>query len=88
MRSTKQQNHISVLQETFAHFRRAELKLNPEKCVFGVKRGKFLGCLVSINGIEANLHKIEAILWMKPPKSRKGAKMLAGRVAYLNMFIS
>jgi hypothetical protein len=76
------------LQETFANFRRADLKLNPEKCVFGVKKGKFLGCLVSTKGIEANPSKIEAILRMEPPKSRKGAQRLTGRLASLNRFIS
>jgi hypothetical protein len=45
VKSTKQENHIVDLQETFASFRKAGLKLNLEKCVFGVKRGKFLGCL-------------------------------------------
>jgi hypothetical protein len=49
VKSTKQEHHIADLQETFANFRRAGLKLNPEKCVFGVKKGKFLGCLVSTN---------------------------------------
>jgi hypothetical protein len=44
--STKQENQVSDLQETFANFRQAGLKLNPEKCVFGVKKGKFLGFLV------------------------------------------
>jgi hypothetical protein len=42
VKSTKQENHIADLQETFANFRQAGLKLNPEKCVFGVKKGKFL----------------------------------------------
>jgi hypothetical protein len=54
------------LQETFTNFRQAGLKLNPDKCVFGVKKGKFLGCLVSTKGIEANPSKIEAILRMEP----------------------
>jgi hypothetical protein len=81
--STKQENHIADLQETFANFRKAGLKLNPEKCVFGVRKGKFLGCLVLTKGIEAHPNKIEAILWMEPPKSRKGA-----RLASLNRFIS
>jgi hypothetical protein len=76
------------LQETFANFRQAGLKLNPEKCVFGVKKGKFLGCLVSTKGIEANPSKIEAILRMEPPNSKKGAQRLVGRLASLNRFIS
>jgi hypothetical protein len=55
---------------------------------FGVKKGKFLGCLVSMKGIEANLSKIEAILRMEPPSTKKGAQRLAGRLASLNIFIS
>jgi hypothetical protein len=88
VKSTKQENHVADLQDTFANFRRTGLKLNPEKCVFGVKKGKFLGCLVSTKGIEANPSKIEAILRMEPPNSRKGAQRLAGRLASLNRFIS
>jgi hypothetical protein len=88
VKSTKQEKHIAGLQETFANFRKVGLKLNPEKCVFEVKKGKFLGCLVSTKGIEANPNKIETILRMEPPKSRKGAKRLTGRLASLNRFIS
>jgi hypothetical protein len=88
VKSTKQENHIADLQETFANFRQAGLKLNPEKCVFGVKKGKFLACLVSTKGIEANPSKIEAILRMEPPSTKKRAQRLAGRLASLNRFIS
>jgi ribonuclease HI len=88
VKSTKQENHITDLQETFANFRQAGLKLNPEKCVFGVKKGKFLDCLVSTKGIEANPSKIEAILRMEPPSTKKRAQRLAGRLASLNRFIS
>jgi hypothetical protein len=81
VKNTKQENHITDLQETFANFRQAGLKLNPEKCVLWVKKGKFLGCLVSMKGIEANPSKIEAILRMEPPSTKKGAQRLAGRLA-------
>jgi ribonuclease HI len=88
VKSTKQENHITDLQETFANFKQAGLKLNPEKCVFGVKKGKFLGCLVSTKGIEANRSKIKAILRMEPPSTKKEAQRLAGRLDSLNRFIS
>jgi ribonuclease HI len=88
IKSTKQENHIADLQETFANFRQAGLKLNPEKCVFGVKKGKFLGYLVSTKGIKANPNKIEVILRMEPPSTKKGAQRLTGRLASLNRFIS
>jgi hypothetical protein len=35
VKSTKQENNVAYLQETFANFRQAGLKLNPEKCVSG-----------------------------------------------------
>jgi hypothetical protein len=53
-----------------------------------MKKGKFPGCLVSTNGIEANLSKIESILRMEPPKTRKGAQRLTRRLTSLNKFIS
>jgi hypothetical protein len=57
--------------------RRAELKLNLEKCVFGVQSGKVLGCLVYVKGIKVNLDKINAIVHMKPPQSKKELQKLA-----------
>jgi hypothetical protein len=53
---------------------------------FRGKEEKFLGCLVSTKGIEANPSKIEAILQMEPPRTRKGAQRLTGRLASLNRF--
>jgi hypothetical protein len=88
VKSMKQENHIADLQETFANFRQTSLKLNLDQCVFGVKKGKFLGCLVSTKGIKANPSKIKTILQMEPPNSKKGAQRLAGRLASLNRFIS
>jgi hypothetical protein len=43
---------------------KASLKLNPEKCIFGITKRKVIDCLVSIKGIEANLDKIRALIQM------------------------
>jgi hypothetical protein len=47
VKSSDTAGHVSDLAETFPNMRKAGLKLNPEKCVFGVKKGKILGCLIS-----------------------------------------
>ena len=52
---------IQDLEETFANLRKIDLKLNPEKCVFGVPSGKLLGFFVSQHGIKADPNKIKAI---------------------------
>jgi phage FluMu protein gp41 len=67
--------------------RAANLKLNPEKCVFGIHKGKVLGCLVSTKGIEANPEKIRALVEMQDPVSVKDVQKLTRRVAALNRFI-
>ena len=54
--------HVEILVDdlrlTFDNLRAYDIKLNPEKCVFGVPAGKLLGFIVSGRGIEANLAKI------------------------------
>uniref|UniRef100_A0A2N9ER72 RNA-directed DNA polymerase n=1 Tax=Fagus sylvatica TaxID=28930 RepID=A0A2N9ER72_FAGSY len=80
--------HLEDLKETFETLRRYRMKLNPNKCVFGVSSGKFLGFMVSQRGIEANPDKIKAVLEMTPPRSTKEVQSLTGRVAALNRFVS
>jgi hypothetical protein len=88
VKSGERANHISNLAETFANMVRAGLNLNPEKCVFGVTKGKFLGCLISAKRIEANPDKIKAIREMEEPKTKKDIQKLNGRVVARNKFIS
>ncbi|XP_050211411.1 uncharacterized protein LOC126661601 [Mercurialis annua] len=65
------EDHAEDLAETFEKLKGFNLKLNPEKCVFAVRSGKFLGHLISEKGIEANPEKIEAVMNMKAPSSVK-----------------
>jgi hypothetical protein len=86
--SKSMENHLSDLAETFANMHEARLRLNPEKCIFGIRQGKILCYLVSHRGIEANPTKIQAIMDMAPPQSTKDIKQLTRRLAALNRFIS
>jgi hypothetical protein len=65
--SKKKESYISDLSETFTNMCEANLKLNPEKCVFRATRGKVLGYLVSTKCFEASPNKIRAIIQMQPP---------------------
>ena len=79
---------IQDLEETFANLRKINLKLNPEKCVFGVPSGKLLGYFVSHGGIEANPDKIKAIEKVQAPRTFKDVRRLTGCVAVLSRCIS
>jgi hypothetical protein len=64
------------------------IKLNPDKCVFGVTAGKLLSFLVSYRGIEANLEKIKTIKAMRPPAYINGMQKLTRCLTTLSRFIS
>ena len=71
VKSIWKSDHLNYLQETFDTLWSYNMKLNPNKCVFGVIAGKFLGFMVSQKGIEVNLEKIRAIMELAPPKTVK-----------------
>ena len=79
---------VQDLEETFANLHKINLKLNPEKCVFGVPSGKLVGFFVSQRGIEANPDKIKAIEQIEAPKRIKDVRRLTGCVAAMSRFIS
>ena len=55
VKSKVMENHLTDLVETFKTLRKHHLKLNALKCAFVVSLGKFLGYLVTYQGIEVNL---------------------------------
>ena len=64
------------------------MKLNPDKCTFGVPSGKLLGYMVSKCGIDANPKKVVAIMNMRPPKKLLDVQKLTGCMATLSRIIS
>jgi hypothetical protein len=61
VKTRKADNLVDDLRIAFDYLRVNEVKLNPEKCVFGVPRGMLLGYIVSQRGIEANPEKVAAL---------------------------
>ena len=88
VKSQNEGKHLDDLQETFNSLRQCNMRLNPNKCAFGVSSGKFLGFMVSRRGIEANPGKIQAVLNMKPPQNIKEVQFLTRRVTAFNRFVS
>jgi len=50
---------VKNLREVFLLLRKANLKLNPKKCVFFKRKVKYLGYLISGKGISTDPEKIE-----------------------------
>ena len=64
-------DHCSNLAKIFKKIRRHNVRLNLEKCIFGVQAEKFLKFMLTNQGIEADLDKSKAILEMRSPSNVK-----------------
>ena len=88
VKSEQETRHIEDLQGVFEVLRQYRLRLNADKCAFGVGASKFLGYLITNYGIEVNLDQIEAVQRLKPPGNLKEVQVLTRMLVSLNWFIS
>ncbi|GJV56714.1 reverse transcriptase domain-containing protein [Tanacetum coccineum] len=88
IKSRTEQDVIKDIEQTFSTLRRINMKLNPKKCSFGMEEGKFLGYIVTLEGIRANPEKTKAVMDMPSPRTLKQMQSLSGKLAALNHFLS
>jgi transposase InsO family protein len=81
-----EEEHFRNLDTVLQKLAAAGVTLN-EKCVFNTKKVKFLGHIVSSNGIEADPTKCEAITKMPDPESKGDVRRLLGMVTYIGKFL-
>jgi len=87
VKSPSHQQHVEDLSVVFSALRQYNFRLNPDKCVFGVDRGKFLGFILTQRGIEANPEKCKAIIEMRSPTTIKEVQRLIGRLTAISRFL-
>ncbi|GAA0159288.1 hypothetical protein LIER_16102 [Lithospermum erythrorhizon] len=61
IKSREASDHEANIRESFENLLRYNLRLNLDKCVFGVTSGKFLGYMISQRGIEPNPDKTSVL---------------------------
>ena len=65
----------------------ARLKLNKDKCKFEAKATTYLGHKITAEGLEADPSKIQAILNMPEPTSKKELQRFLVMITYLGKLI-
>ena len=78
-RSQTEEEHLGHLYKLFERLKKYKLRLNPNKCMFGVRSRKLLGFVVSNKGIEVDPAKIKAIQEIPIPHSEKEVRGFLGR---------
>lgn len=61
--------------------------LNPKKCVFRVVEGNLLGHVISERGISINPNRVEALLKLQMPRSKKEMRSFFGKTNFVRKFI-
>lgn len=65
------EEHLSDLRAVFERLKLFKLRAKRDKCVFGSTSVRYLGHVISEEGIRTDPSKVDAILQMKPPRNVK-----------------
>ena len=76
------EEHLQQLEEVLRRCQRANIKLNAEKCSFGLNEIDYLGYIVTPEGVKPNPKKIEAIQNIERPTTVTEVRQLIGMVQY------
>ena len=79
--------HIPALASAIDRIINANLRLNPEKCIFGSASVPYLGVQLNHNGIEPGLDKVSVLADMAPPTTLKALKSVCGLFNWFRKFI-
>ncbi|GJW10681.1 hypothetical protein Tco_1576508 [Tanacetum coccineum] len=71
IKSKSEQNLIQDVKETLRKLKRVNIKIDPIMSSFGVKEGKFLGHMITEEGLRADLERIQEIILIPTPKKSK-----------------
>lgn len=81
------EQHLELLREVFRRLRAAKLKINPEKCQFGRKTLRYLGHLVTGEGIRTDPENVNSILKISSPNTVRQLRQFLGMVSWYRRFI-
>ena len=78
-----EEQHLDHLHKLFERLNKYKLRLNPNKCIFGVRSGKLIGFVVSGKGIEVDPAKFKSIQEIPAPRTEKEVRGFLGRLNYI-----
>ena len=81
------EEHMKNLKEVFRRLKAANLKINIEKCDFFKKELKYLGHIVSEEGILTDPEKISAIQELKAPTNVRELRRCLGMASWYRRFV-
>lgn len=85
--STSFEEHLNRPEAVLQAIKTAGLTLKPEKCHFVFKELKFLGHVVSAEGVLPDPEKTSAVALFPPPTDKKTVRQVLGQCPYYRRFV-
>lgn len=85
--SNNEEEHKSHLRTVFERLKEHGLTLNASKCVLGQNSVKFLGCLITPEGVKALPSKVKQILELPQPKTISELRRFLAMLNFYRRFI-
>jgi len=79
--------HLEHLEQLFSNLRQANLKLHPAKCTFASSSVKYLGHIISKDGVRVSPENTDKIRSFPEPTNAKQVKSFLGMANYYRRFI-
>jgi hypothetical protein len=76
LKSKKHVDLLDDLKETFNNLHKYKMMLNPKKYVFSISSGKLIIYMISAQGIDTNLKKVDTIEQLQPPRTQREIQKL------------
>jgi predicted aspartyl protease len=86
--STSFDDHLSRLRAVFERLQIVNLKIKPTKCQLFQRKVKFLGYVVSADGLETDSEKVKAVAEWPTPRSVTEVRAFVGLCSYYRKFIA
>lgn len=79
--------HEKNLKQVLDRARHVKLRLNKNKCKFGLKEVSYVGHVFTENGLKADPKKATAISEMPPPEDKTALQRFLGMITYLGKYV-
>lgn len=82
-----EKEYDEIIQKVMARAKEANVKFNKEKIQYKVNSVKYMGHIVTLEGVKADEAKIKAIAEMPLPTNKAGLQRMLGMTKYLAQYI-
>ena len=85
--SNSHKDHLQHLKKVFLKCKQFGISLNPNKSQFALEKGKLLGHIISVEGVNIDPARVQPIHTLSIPRSKRDIQSFLGKFNFIRRFI-